>query len=122
MSKILVAGGVHAESENGDIRSRFAAALGRQIIQGGHILLGGCRTSLDSEVAKAAAEAAKIKGSDPSKCIKSWLSQNTAKPAHPYGALMRSVVKDWAQIPRGLIFPEPIQEADAVIIVGGWDG
>ncbi len=122
MSKILVAGGVHADGDDADARTRFAAALGRQIILGGHTLLGGCRTSLDAHVAKAAAEVAKAKGWDSRKLIKSWLSKNTQKPVHPYGALMRSEVQDWAQIPRGLVFPEPIQEADAVIIVGGWEG
>jgi hypothetical protein len=122
MSKILVAGGVHADGDQGDVRARFATALGRQIILGGHTLLGGCRTTLDAYVANSAAETAKIKGQDPTKVIKSWLSKNTAKPAHPHGALMRSDVQDWAQIPRGLVFPEPIGEADAVIIVGGWEG
>jgi hypothetical protein len=122
MSKILVAGGVHADGDQGDARARFAAALGRQIILGGHTLLGGCRTSLDAYVANAAAEAAKIKNLDSKRLIKSWLSKNTPKPVHPHGALMRSEVQDWAQIPRGLVFPEPIQEADAVIIIGGWEG
>jgi hypothetical protein len=34
----------------------------------------------------------------------------------------RSQLGDWALIPRGYAFPEPVQEADAIIIVGGWDG
>jgi hypothetical protein len=71
MSKILVAGGVPAEGDQGDVRLRFATALGRQIILGGHTLLGGCRTSLDAYVANSAAEAAKIKGWDSKKLIKS---------------------------------------------------
>lgn len=29
---------------------------------------------------------------------------------------------DWGRVPRGFFFPEPIQQADAVIILGGWDG
>jgi hypothetical protein len=124
MSKILVAGGVRdrGDEDQGDVRARFATALGRQIILGGHTLLGGCRTSLDAYVANSAAEAAKIKGWDSKKLIKSWLAKSTPKPVHSQGALMRSEVQDWAQIPRGLVFPEPIQEADVVIIVGGWAG
>jgi hypothetical protein len=41
MSKILVAEGVHADADQGDVRAHFATALGRQIILGGHTLLGG---------------------------------------------------------------------------------
>src|SRR5262249_26412939 len=104
------------------VRARFATALGRQIILGGHTLLGGCRTSLDAHVANSAAETAKIKGWDSKKLIKSWLAKSTPKPVHPHGACMRSEVQDWSQIPRGLVYPEPIQEADDVIIVGGWEG
>jgi hypothetical protein len=29
---------------------------------------------------------------------------------------------DWGHVPKGFSFPEPIEEADAVIILGGWDG
>jgi len=29
---------------------------------------------------------------------------------------------DWGHVPRGFIFPEPIHEADVVVILGGWDG
>ncbi len=31
-------------------------------------------------------------------------------------------MEDWGRVPRGFTFPEPIQEADVVIIIGGWDG
>lgn len=58
MARILVAGGLWEEDENEQFckaRKLFAAALGREIITRGHVLLGGCRTTLDAQVAAAAA-------------------------------------------------------------------
>lgn len=121
MSKMLVAGGIHTEGDDADLRTRFAAALGRQIIQRGHTLLGGCRTSLDAHVASAAADAAAKKGVDTKRVLKSWVTKST-QASHSYGERVRSQLENWSQIPRGLTFPEPIQEADVVIIIGGWDG
>jgi hypothetical protein len=121
MAKLLVAGGLNEEDDPAGARTRFAAALGRQIIRRGHTLLGGCRTGLDSVVAKAAFDAATSKPADPRKVIRSWVTGST-QPSHAYGEIMRSQLGDWALIPRGFAFPEPIQEADAVVIVGGWDG
>ena len=121
MVKLLVAGGLREEDDPGGARVRFAAALGRQIVRRGHTLLGGCRTQLDAVVAKAAFEAANAKASDPRKVIRSWVTRATT-PSHPWGEILRSQLGDWSLIPRGFAFPEPIHEADAIIIVGGWDG
>jgi hypothetical protein len=118
MSKILVAGGINPESDDANVRARFSAALGRNIILRGHTLLGGCRSSLDSHVAAAAAGAVQ-KGVESR--VRSWVTGD-AKPAHSHGELLRSQLKDWSQIPRGLVFPEPTREANAVIIVGGREG
>jgi hypothetical protein len=120
MAKLLVAGGLNEEDDPAGARTRFAAALGRQIIRRGHTLLGGCRTGLDSVVAKAAFDAATSKPADPRKVIRSWVTGST-QPSHAYGEIMRSQLGDWALIPRGFAFPEPIQEADAVVIVGGME-
>lgn len=117
MSKMLVAGGIDREGDDGEVRARFSAALGRNLILRGHTLLGGCRTTLDSHVAAAAAQ----KGMESRRLVRSWVT-GKSKPTHSHGELVRSQLNDWAQIPRGLVFPEPIQEADAVIIVGGWEG
>jgi hypothetical protein len=116
-----VAGGIDKDGDDGDARARFSAALGRNIVLRGHTLLGGCRTSLDSHVAGAAVEAATQSGANPRRAVRSWVTHST-KPSHSHGELVRSQLHDWSQIPRGLALPEPIQEADAVIIVGGWDG
>ena len=121
MAKILVAGGVEEHMEGGQVRAQFAEALGRTIVRRGHVLLGGCRTQLDAIVAKGAVSAAVEKGADPEFAIRSRVSSDT-KPIHTFGRRTRSLVDDWGHIPRGYAFPEPVREADSVIIVGGWNG
>ena len=120
MSKILVCGGVD-DADHGKVRGRFAAALGRNVILRGHVLLGGCRTSFDEQVAAAAVKAAIEKKLDQKRVVLSWVNRGE-KPFHCYGQFMQSQLNNWSEIPRGLVFPEPIQKADAIIIVGGWDG
>ncbi len=124
MARILVAGGLYQEEEDKllrEVRKFFASALGREIIARGHTLLGGCRTSLDAEVANAAKEEALRRKLDPLKVIKSWVTKTTS-PSHKSGEIIRSGMGDWGHVPKGFSFPEPIQEADVVIILGGWDG
>ena len=125
MARILVAGGLWAEGEESggisEARRYFASELGREIIARGHVLLGGCRTTLDAEVAKAAVEEAVRRKRDPRRVVRSWVTKSTT-PSHSAGEVVRSLMGDWSHVPRGLIFPEPIQEADVVIILGGWDG
>ena len=76
---------------------------------------------MDAQVAQAAAEAAAARNLDPRKCIRSWVT-TTTDPSHCVGEVIRSRMGDWRSVPRGLVFPEPVQEADVVIIIGGWDG
>lgn len=120
MAKICVAGGLGETTD--EARRTFAAALGRNIIGRGHILLGGCRTSLDAEVAEAANTAAIKEGLHPKDVIRSWITGNTTKPAHAYGTRTHSLVAHWNEVPRSYNFPEPIEKCDVVIIVGGWEG
>ena len=122
MAKIVVAGGLFAEEGDArnEARSQFARALGRELIVRGHVLLGACRTQLDAVVAAAAEEICIERGLDPKKRIRSWVSQKP--PSHEKGEITRSRVEDWGHVPRGYDFPEPIREADAAVIVGGWTG
>ncbi len=124
MAKILVAGGFSQEPLKNPLEEAcepFVAALGGAIIKRGHILLGGCRTRLDAIIANAAKSVAVERQLDPRKVIRSWVTKTT-EPAHSVGAIIHSGLHDWGHVPRGLIFPEPFQEADVVIIVGGFDG
>jgi hypothetical protein len=120
MGRILVAGG-HLPDGLDDARSTFASALGKEIIARGHVLLGGCRTRLDATIANAAYEAAREKKLDPKKAIKSWVCAGQ-EPAHDKGEIVKSQVDNWTQVPRRYAYPEPIRQADVVIVVGGWDG
>ena len=124
MARILVAGGLRSDDPDeqlGDARTRFAGALGRRIVARDHVLLGGCRTGLDAEVARAAAEEAESRDIDPKKVVKSWVTGSNA-PSHNHGEVVRSQVENWSDVPRRYMYPEPIREADVVIILGGWDG
>jgi hypothetical protein len=121
MARVLVAGGLHSDGQLGDARKLFAGALGRELVTRGHVVLGGCRTGLDAEVASAAASAAVACGMNPRTTVRSWVTKSTT-PSHGFGEIVRSRIEDWAQVPRRYVFPEPIQEADVVIILGGWDG
>ncbi len=107
MAKILLAGGIGSKGEDplDESRKRFAALIGHEIVARGHVLLGGCRTGLDAEVANAAVETASELGLDPRRVVRSWVSKTTTKPCHSVGEILK-----------------PIQEADVVIIIGGWDG
>ena len=124
MARILVAGGLYPEDDDPklhDVLRRFSEALGHELISRGHVLLGGCRTTLDAVVARAADEVAAQMNLDPKKFIRSWVT-STTQPSHDKGEITRSRVSDWSHVPRGYAFPEPIREASVVIIVGGWDG
>ena len=117
MAKILVAGGLCKEDSNAKLsnaREAFAVAVGREVVLRGHVLLGGCRTTMDAQVAQAAAEAAAARNLDPRKCIRSWVT-TTTDPSHCVGEVIRSRMGDWRSVPRGLVFPEPVQEADVVL-------
>jgi hypothetical protein len=124
MARILVAGGLYPEKDDPklfDILKRFSKSLGRELIARGHVILGGCRTSLDAVVAEAAEAEAIVRKLEPKSYIRSWVTSTTA-PGHDKGEITRSLVSDWSLVPRGYAFPEPIREADVIIIVGGWDG
>jgi len=125
MARILVAGGLmQQDEENSDAsaaRRLFAAEIGRQIVARGHVVLGGCRTSLDAEVAMAAEKEAISMKKTTKQVVRSWVTKSTT-PSHSVGEIIRSKMVDWGRVPRGLAFPEPVQEADVVIIIGGWDG
>jgi hypothetical protein len=124
MAKILVAGGLNEDGQSNQLNgalNQFVCSLGKEIISHGHILLGGCRTTLDAKVATSAHEEAIKRGLDPKSVVKSWVTANT-EPSHDKGEIVRSRVSDWSHVPRRYSYPEPIQQADAVIIVGGWDG
>jgi hypothetical protein len=122
MLHILVAGGFNEDDKEGLPRiEEFARLLGKEVINQGHILLNACRTSFDRIVAESALSAVTALGSDPSDRIISYALAGQS-PAHNFGNVRTSQLIDWELGCPKLRIPEPIEQADAVIIVGGFTG
>ena len=120
---ILVAGGFdpdHPEQER-KIED-FCTALGTEIIAKGHVLLNGCRTQLDSLIAKAAFEKLVAQGDpEPDKRVISY-ALSGIEPVHGYGTILRSRLADWEIAKESFYIPEQVREADVVVLVGGFEG
>jgi len=120
--KILVVGGYDAATDEDvdDVRA-FCRALGAQIINQGHSLLNACQTEFDADVARAAHEA--LRGQAPDQVERRLVSffLTGVKPAHNLGRVIRSRLLSWDTKDAAFV-PEPVQMADAVIMVRGFDG
>jgi nucleoside 2-deoxyribosyltransferase len=121
--RILVAGGFDSEDTVLSQRvGRFCQALGKAVSKHGHILLNGCRTELDRMIAEAAYQDMHDRGDpDPDKRVISYLLAGL-QPLHSYGTIIRSRLTDWDIKGESFYIPEQMQQADAVILVGGFDG
>ncbi len=120
---ILVAGGF--DNENVALKQRvgaFCEALGKAVSKHGHILLNGCRTELDRMIAESTyKDIVERGGSDPDKRVISYLLAGL-DPLHEYGTIIRSRLTDWDIKGESFFVPEQMQQADVVIVVGGFDG
>ena len=121
--RILVAGGFDSEDTVLSQRvGRFCQALGKAVSKHGHILLNGCRTELDRMIAEAAYQDMHDRGDpDPDKRVISYLLAGL-QPLHSYGTIIRSRLTDWDIKGESFYIPEQVQQADAVILVGGFEG
>lgn len=99
----------------------FVAALGTAIASRGHVLLTGCRGSVDREIATAAEGWLKGNAGSPKDRIVSYCLE-TDTPAHSVGTVRRSALSDWGMNHADLVVPEQIDQADAVILVAGGEG
>jgi hypothetical protein len=120
--KILVVGGYDAavDANVEDVRA-FCRALGTQIIKQGHALLNACQTEFDADVARAADEALRGRPADEiDRRLISFVLSDT-RPAHDFGRVLRSRLLSW-DTKDATFVPEPVQMADAVIMVRGFDG
>lgn len=118
MARIFIAGAL--DFSRADVNT-FVKFLGQELIAQRHVLLDGCRNEFDRQIAKSAFEAAQAKGVDPNAHIVSYVV-SAAEPAHGFGTILRSRLATWGLEFERLHVPEPVYEADAVIIVGGKDG
>lgn len=119
--RILVAGSLKDIPRDPDLCSQFTVALGAQIVKRGHIVLNGCRGSLDEKVAGAAHAWAVENGRDPFAVIIGYCQKNVPR-IHEFGTIRYSSLADWNMNHPELRMPEQIELADAAIFVGGREG
>jgi hypothetical protein len=118
--QILVGGSLDVPSEP-ELCQKFVAALGKEIVRQGHVLLNGCRGSLDEAIASAANEWLIDNGGDPKKLIVSYCTKDCPQ-VHHLGNIRRSSLIDWQMNHPELKVPEQIQQADATVFIGGQNG
>jgi predicted Rossmann-fold nucleotide-binding protein len=119
--RILVGGSLEDVPRDPELCREFVAALGREIVKRGHVLLNGCRGSVDKEVATAAQEWLGKNGGNPDKSIISYCT-NINAPVHRIGRVRQSSLPDWQMNHPELRVPEQIEQADATIFIAGHDG
>jgi hypothetical protein len=122
MLRILIVGGFDEMDEASLPKLReFAGLLGKEVIVQGHALLNACRTSFDTAVAESAHTEAVARGLNPADRIISYVLSGH-KPAHNLGNVRTSQLVDWELGNPKFRVPEPIDSADAVLVVGGFTG
>jgi hypothetical protein len=119
--RVLVAGSLKDVPRESEVCREFAAALGGQIVQRGHVLLNGCRGSLDQQIASAANECLVKNGKDPYVSIIGYCNKS-GTPDHNFGTIRRSSLLDWNMNHPELRIPEQIELADATIFISGREG
>jgi predicted Rossmann-fold nucleotide-binding protein len=120
---ILVAGGFDPEhpEQAQDIRE-FCSALGAEVAEKGHVLLNGSRTELDAMVATGAYERLEeLDDPNRDKRVISYVLSGI-DPIHRRGTIIRSRLADWEIARETFYIPEQVRDADAVILVGGFQG
>jgi hypothetical protein len=119
--RIFVGGSLRDVARDQEMCRDFVAALGVQIVKQGHVLLNGCRSSLDEEIARSAQEWLRNNDGNPDEQIVSYCLR-TDKPVHSFGRIRISELPDWQMNHPQLRVPEQIALADATIFVDGNEG
>ena len=119
--KIFVGGSLQNVPVNKELGEQFIRKLGEMIVEREHILLTGCRGSLDRAIAEAAGQWLVSKGLEPRKQIISYRLKND-KPAHKVGRIQVSKRTDWELTHPDLDPPEQISDADVTIFIAGGHG
>jgi hypothetical protein len=122
--KIYVGGSLRDVPVDGDLCRQFIEQLGRKIVERGHILLTGCRGSLDKAIAEAADQRLKDEGKSGRDIRKQIVSYKLKadEPIHNFGRIQVSKREDWALTTPDLSLPEQIAEADVAVFVAGSEG
>ena len=121
MLQIFVGGSLRDVAHEPDLCRQFVVALGSAIVRQDHVLLNGCRSSLDQEIATAAHEWLTRNAKNPKGQIISYCLKGD-KPIHSLGTVHCSALLDWQITHSELAVPEQLEKADATIFVAGNDG
>ena len=121
--KIMISGGYDesaAETDDGRIIVRFARRLAEQVVIQRHQLRCGNVSSLDALIIDAACDAAEKNGQDSSKCVVSYHPRGKS-PRITRGGVSGSAIEHWNLMDgRKLAVPEPISQADVLVLLGGY--
>lgn len=119
--KIFVGGSLRDIPAHEDLGRQFVQRMGELIVEREHILLTGCRGSLDKTIAEAAGQWLEKNGRDVRKQVISYRLKND-EPAHRVGRIQVSRRTDWELTHPDLNSPEQIADADVTIFVAGGEG
>jgi len=119
--RIFVGGSLRDVQRDPALCRTFVAALGTEIVRKGHVLLNGCRSSLDQEIASAAEEWLAHNAGRPEDQIISYCLRSQ-EPIHTLGKVRSSALMDWQMNHAELEVPEQIELAGATIFVAGSEG
>ena len=129
MLKIAIVGGYDFQQDpQTSVQVReFARLLTARLVERGHTLLGAAQTALDADVAMAAEAAAKLAGRDLRQHLQSWIFPLDSRGApceqsHRLGRLQPSERPNWDPATSVLGVPEPIEHADVIIFLCGYEG
>lgn len=119
--KIFVGGSLRNIVRHEDLCELFVQRLGERIVEREHILLTGCRGSLDKMIAEAAGGWLEKNGRDVRKQVISYRLKND-EPVHRVGRIQVSKLSDWELTHRNLNSPEQIATADVTVFIAGGQG
>jgi hypothetical protein len=121
--KIMITGGYDeaiADTDDGRVIIQFAKRLAEQVISQKHQLRCGNVSSLDALIVDAACDAADSRGLDSGKIVISYHPKGEA-PRTSRGGVSGSAIGHWNLMDgRRLAVPEPINQADVLILLGGY--
>ena len=121
--KIMITGGYDeatADSDDGRVLLKFAKCLAGQVILQKHQLRCGNVSSLDALIIDAACDAAEERHLDSGKIVVSYHPKGMS-PRTSRGGVSGSTIGQWNLMDgRKLAVPEPINQADVLILLGGY--
>lgn len=121
MVKVLAVGGFEKDDVDFEKIELFTIEFAKFLVNRGHTLIGGAQTEFDKLIAENTWKA--LKESDPENAENRLISyvRNGAEPNHEFGRLRESQLQSWDPgqgLPK---VPEPVERADVVVLVRGFD-